>query len=181
MRKGEPIKDVERTKLKERIRLAFESKASESEAQASSCEGATLYYTGDIVPVDGNPNNKASENLAMVCPRCGAHILLSRFASKDIWLLKATGLSNADIGRLLGLSRERVRQLCKKHETGQKTEPEGFTELDINELVRKARYLEDILMDSGRLKRRPDRRTKKKRITAELNRLRANKVQNPRT
>ena len=181
MRKGEPIEGVEQAKLKERIRLALESKAREFEATAMSYQGATLYYAGDIVPVDGNPNNRASENLAMVCPRCGAHILLSRFASKDIWLLKATGLSNADIGRLLGLSRERVRQVCRKHETGQKIELEKFTETDINELVRKARYLEDILIDSGKLRRRIDRRTKKKRIIAELNRLRANKAQNPPT
>ena len=168
------MKHIERARLKERTGLALESRARDFAATARSYGGATLYYAGDIVPVDGNTDNKAPENLAMVCPHCGAHILLSRFTPKDIWLLKATGLSNADIGRLLGLSRERVRQLCKKHETGQKTEPERFTESDINELVRKARYLEDILIDSGRLRRRLDRRTKKKRIMAELNKLRAN-------
>jgi hypothetical protein len=37
----------------------------------------------------------------MVCPNCQSHILLSRFNPEDIWLLKAKGLNNSQIGKLL--------------------------------------------------------------------------------
>lgn len=139
-----------------------------------------VYYPGKVHHLDGDVNNEFFGNLAMVCPKCQAHILLSRFHPKDIWLLKARGLSNAEVGRLLNLSRERVRQLCKKYEAKQRAELSALIQADLDDLVKKAEYIEDALIASGRLKRRIDRRTKKKRIIAELNRLRAKEAQNER-
>jgi hypothetical protein len=131
---------------------------------------ASVYYPGKVHHLDGDTNNESFGNLAMVCPKCQAHILLSRFSPEDIWLLKARGLSNAEIGRLLEMSRERVRQLCKKYEEKRGAKLTSLLETDPDELVKKAEYIENRLMASGRLKRRIDRRTKKKRIIAELDR-----------
>jgi len=128
----------------------------------------SVYYPGKVHHLDGDINNESFGNLAMVCPKCQTHILLSRFSPEDIWLLKARGLSNAEIGRLLDISRERVRQLCKKHEEKHQAKLNPLSEINPDELVRKAEYIENLLIANGRLKRRIDRRTKKKRIIAEL-------------
>jgi predicted transcriptional regulator len=130
-----------------------------------------IYYPGKIHHLDGDTKNESFGNLALVCPKCKAHILLSRFDPEDMWLLKTRGLSNAEIGRLLGISRERVRQLCSKYETKHKTELTTLLEESLDDLVKKAESIENHLIASGRLKRRIDRRTKKKRVIAELNRL----------
>lgn len=133
--------------------------------------GHPVYYPSKIHHLDGDINNESFGNLALVCPKCEAHILLSRFSPEDIWILKTRGLSNAEIGRLLGLSRERVRQLCKKYEAKQQAELAALMDTNIEDLVKKAEYIENHLIASGRLNRRIDRRTKRKRLIAELNRL----------
>ena len=142
----------------------------------AECLNAPVYYPGEPHHVDGDPDNNERGNLAMVCPRCQAHILLSRYSPQDIWLLKARGLSNAEVGRLLGISRERVRQLCKKYEAKQEAELTVLVEANPDDLVKKAEYIENRLIASGRLKRRIDRRTKKNRIIAELNKQKERQV-----
>lgn len=143
-----------------------------------------IYYPGKVHHLDGDITNDSFDNLAMICPQCQAHILLSRFSLVDIWLLKARGLSNAEMGRLLGISRERVRQLCKKYEA--KQEPEiALLEANLDGLVKRAQvidaslkseYIEDedgfILRGTKKGKRLIDRRTLRKRIIAEINKLR---------
>jgi DNA-binding CsgD family transcriptional regulator len=143
--------------------------------KAQSCEGGPVYYPGRVHHIDGNQTNSSFGNLAMVCPNCRAHILLSRFSPKDIWLLKTRGLNNAQIGRFLGISRERVRQLFNKYEVKRKTEITPLLEANLDDLVKKAEYIENYLIESGRLRKRLDRRTKKKRILAELKNMAANK------
>lgn len=136
-------------------------------------ETTYAYYPGSIKHLNGDTTDNSFSNLAMVCPCCDSLIMLSRFTPKDIWLLKTRGLNNAEIGRLLGISRERVRQLCKKYEAKHEAELTALLETNINDLVRNAEYIENHLIASGRLRRRIDRRTKKKRIIAELNKLKA--------
>jgi hypothetical protein len=48
-----------------------------------------------------------------VCPGCGTHFTY-RFNDEDIWKLKKGGLNNAEIGRTVGLTRERVRQILNR-------------------------------------------------------------------
>jgi hypothetical protein len=147
-------------------------------------------YPGKIHHLDGNITNNSFNNLAMVCPKCHAHILLSRFTPKDIWLLKTRGLSNAEIGRLLGISRERVRQLCKKY---QETEIK-WLEANVDGLVKQAQAIDNRLKTGyskdkdgfpikwrrKKGKRLIDRRTLRKRIIAELDKLKAKEAQNER-
>lgn len=180
MREDEVITEVQEIKRATEARRILEGQARGFQALGKDCRGAAVYYPGEILPIDGNPKNRAFGNLAMVCPRCSAHILLSRYSPEDIWLLKARGLSYAKIGSFLGLSRERVRQLCKKHEARQRTESTTLIEADLDELVKRAERAEDDLLASGRLKKRIDKRTKKKRIIAELGKLRTKEVQNER-
>jgi len=153
--------------------------------EENHCRGnkhdSAVYYPGKVHHLDGDTNNESFGNLAMVCPKCQTHILLSRFSPEDIWLLKVKGLSNAEVGRILGISRERVRQLCKKYEAKHKAGLVALIEADPDALVKKAEYIENQLIASGRLRRRIDRRTKKKRIIAELNKLKAKEAQNERS
>jgi len=176
----EEADDIERGLVKELKKLVM---GEQVEIEGKSCEenhcsgrptyrhASPIYYPGKVHHLDGDTNNESFGNLAMVCPKCQAHILLSRFTPKDIWLLKARGLSNAEVGRLLSISRERVRQLCKKYEAKHEAELTTLLEDNLDDLVKKAQYIENGLIASGRLRRRIDRRTKKKRIIAELNRL----------
>lgn len=150
------------------------------ETKISDLEKPGRFYAGQFHYLDGNPENKSWANLSLVCPRCRADILLSRFSPEEIWSLKATGYSNAKIGRLLGLSRERVRQICKKYEE-QRAKTETLAKHDADELAKKAEYIENGLTDFlGTLKRRAGRRTKRKRITAEIEKLEAKEAQNER-
>lgn len=137
------------------------------------CRNASVYYPDEPHHLDGDSDNNARGNLAMVCPQCGAHILLSRFNPEDIWLLKARGLNYAELGRLLGISREWVRQLCKKYEVKQQVELPAQLQANLDDLVKKAEQYENDLLADRRLKKRMDRRTKRKRIIAELNKLKA--------
>lgn len=206
MRKSEINQEVERHReLIERWRAikVLADKATRYEVPDTTCSdkrlvwsldgtqasqigcGAVIYYPGGTYFADGDPANKAFWNQVMICPRCEAHILLSRVRPIDMWLLKAGGLSYAEIGRILKLSRQRVQQLCQQYKVTEKAKDEAerkaLLEADPNELVKKLEAEEDRLRRSGRLrKRRMDRRTKKKRIIAELNKLRAKEAQNER-
>jgi len=139
-------------------RVAVEKKF----CKVMSCKGNVIYYPGKIHHLDGDVNNESFGNLAMVCPNCHAHILLSRYSPDDIWLLKVKGLNNAQIARYLGISRERVRQLCKKAQQLNKNndlkelariasidhktdEEEVKLKAGINELVRQAQNMEKYL------------------------------------
>jgi len=136
-----------------------------------------IYYPGKVHHVDGDINNDSFSNLAMVCLKCQSHILLSRFSPEELWLLKAKGLSNAEIGSLLGISRERVRQLSNKYKPKDKialtaTDLRQFSETDnIDELVKKYRQAESRLIAQRKLKRRADIRTIKKHIRSIVDKL----------
>ncbi|MFC2022745.1 sigma factor-like helix-turn-helix DNA-binding protein [Chloroflexota bacterium] len=166
-----------------------------------------VYYPGKVHHLDGDMNNNVLGNLAMVCPKCQSHILLSRFSPQDIWLLKARGLNNAQIGKILGISRERVRQLLNQSRSFQEgaeiselariaqikertKEEENKLEVSLDELVERAQSVEKSL--PGRyghyhdqfgdhipiIKRRlTDKRTLRKRILAELVKLRTDQTE----
>ncbi len=153
--------------------MAIDNKLSDK--SCSECDSTSVYYPGEIHYIDGDKSNKSQGNMAMVCPRCRAHILLSRFNPEDIWLLKARGLNYAQIARLLGISREWVRQLCKRYET-------QLARVDVDKLVKQAQNIErywqyDFDDEAMRLvkktgkKHLTDRRTWKKRILAEAQRM----------
>lgn len=119
-------------------------------------------YNSEIVHfIDGNCHNTEHGNIAIICPQCESHILMSQFTSNDVFKLKMKGLSNAEIGRYLGLSRERVRQLIKK------CEPDSviMTTVSIDQLIKEEQELERKYRAYRRV---TDRRTLKKRITARL-------------
>jgi hypothetical protein len=120
-----------------------------------------IFNRNKIHYLDGNHTNRAHGNIAMICPSCQSHILLSRFTSDDVWGLKMKGLSNAAIGRYLGLSRERVGQLLKKCDM----ESVNFKIPSIDQLIKEE---QDWEKKNGR-KRVTDKRTLKKRIVARLN------------
>lgn len=169
--------DLEET-LKQLImgeRVEVEGKSCREKHCRGNRRDSAIYYPGKVHHLDGDTNNKSFGNLAMVCPKCQAHILLSRYSPKDIWLL-TRALSNAEVGRLLSISRERVRQLCREYEAKHEAELTALVEANPDDLVKKAEYLENHLIASGRLRRRIDRRTKKKRIIAELNKQKERQV-----
>lgn len=190
----EEASDIEYSLLKELKKLVMgeQVEIENNSCRENHCDGRLFYYPGKIHHLDGNTANDSFDNLAMVCPKCQAHILLSRFGSEDIWLLKARGLSNAEIGRLLCISRERVRQLCKKIEAKQEAEI-ALLAANLDGLVKRAQAIDDslkseyikdedgFLIKRGRKrgKRLIDRRTLKKRIIAEINKLK--EAQNERT
>ena len=177
----EEAADIEHGLMKELNRLVIgEQVEVEGKCKENCCRSRLIYYPGKVHHLDGNLANSSFGNLAMVCPKCQAHILLSRFSPEDIWLLKARGLSNAELGRLLGISRERVRQLCKKYEAKQETEI-ALLEANLDGLVKRAQahdgYLKSEYIENEdkvrrkRGKRLIDKRTLRKRIIAEINKL----------
>jgi|TARA_Y100000310_G_scaffold36889_1_gene34695 hypothetical protein len=87
------------------------------EKTCEECDHSSPIYNLDKIHyLDGDQSNKLHSNTAVICPRCESHIILSAYTPKDIWELKMKGMGNAEIGRLLGISRERIRQLCKKYQ-----------------------------------------------------------------
>jgi len=135
-----------------------------------------IYYLGNIHHLDGDTSNRSFGNLATVCPRCRSHILWSRFMPEDIWLLKKNGLNNAQIGKMLGLSRERVRQLCQGYRA-----PQLYSQVDIDDLIRLAQSAERKQKAKGELKRITDKRTLRKRILATSNKMNEGKSQGGKT
>jgi len=129
---------------------------------------ASVCYPGRVHHLDGDPDNNQADNLAMVCPHCHTHILLSRYTHRDVWQLRMQGLTYAEIGRMLGISRERVRQLCNKYRSSLKHAPIA-TEAYVESLVRLEQKLERRRKPrTGRKVRVTDRRTVRKRILAAL-------------
>lgn len=76
------------------------------------CRRFPIYYP-EVHHLDGNRQNNSPTNLVLVCPHCHAHFIF-RLRHEDIWILKIRGLSNAEIGKLLGISRQRVWQILKR-------------------------------------------------------------------
>lgn len=128
-----------------------------------------VYYPGEINHLDGNKSNRSDGNQAMICPHCGSHILLAAYNSEDIWLLKTKGLNYAEIGRILGMSRERVRQLFNRHQA--RIQDMKLSEAEISQLVDKIIRLESGLVYSRRIHKIMDKRTLKKRILAALGKI----------
>lgn len=79
----------------------------------NECE-REVYNLEEMHHLDANKSNRLHSNLAIICPKCNSHIALSRYSIDDISKLKSSGMNNAEIGRLLKISRERVRQLSPK-------------------------------------------------------------------
>lgn len=128
---------------------------------------APIYNLDKIHYLDGDHSNKLHSNRAIVCPRCESHIVLSAFTPKDIWGLKMKGIGNAEIGRWLGISRERVRKLSKRYQP----EPVQANNIDIDRLVKEAQRRQKGLKARGLLKKSTDKRTLRKRIITELTKL----------
>ena len=122
------------------------------------------YYPGKIVHLNDNNADNSWGNLAITCPCCEGLIMLSRYTPRDIWSLKARGLNYAEIGRILGLSRERVRQLCKRYEA-------SSSQVDIEDAVNEAQKRERWLVKNGKLDRITDKRTWRKRLLAEAQKI----------
>jgi predicted transcriptional regulator len=137
-------------------------------------EPRPVYFPGEIHHLDGDKTHNSDDNRAMICPNCEAHILLIRFSSEDIWLLKTKGLNNAQIGRLLGISRERVRQLIKRYQT--KINNTVLSESEIKELVDRVDQLERYMVYHRRITKRMDKRTLKKRVIAALKNTTADEI-----
>ena len=136
-------------------------------ANRSAYRTHPVYYPGRVHHVDGNPANNVAHNMAMVCPHCHTHILLARNTPDDVWDLRLRGLNNAHIGRLLGISRERVRQLLAQGNPLRRTELPSEEQLD--HLIEEAQKIERaILKHEGAARRVTDRRTLRKRILAKL-------------
>ena len=131
-----------------------------------------IYNMDEAHHLDGDRTNKSHGNMAIVCPRCQCHILLSPFTPKDIWELKEKGMNNAEIGRLLGISRERVRQLCKRYQ------PKPAQPYTVDSLVVETQGREGIQKKRGLLKRRTDKRTLRKRSDKALSKFREEEAKN---
>jgi predicted transcriptional regulator len=168
--------EIEKLEEEAGIRQTERVEKSCVKCDSRSRYGTRIYNLDKIHYLDGDRSNKLHSNIAIVCPRCEGHILLSPFTPKDIWELKMKGMSNAEIGRLLGLSRERVRKLSKHYQP----EPIMADNVDIDWLIKEAQKIETIQKARGLLKRRTDKRTLKKRIIAKLNKLKAKEAQNER-
>lgn len=152
-------------KLEEEAGIGQPERVEKSCAECCSISryDARIYNRDKIHYLDGDRSNKSHSNIAIICPRCASHIILSPFTPKDIWELKMKGLSNAAIGKYLGLSRERVRQLCKRYQP----EPVQSENIDIDELVKEAQNRERRYGHN----RITDKRTLRKRIIRELTKL----------
>ncbi len=186
VRKRHLIERKERQKFEQYMKLAqlrqeilgLEIKAgiihkARAGKSCKECGGKSPIFNLDKIHyLDGDRSNKLHSNIAIVCPRCEVHILLSPFTPKDIWELKMKGLSNAEIGRLLRISRERVGKLSKRYQP----EPVQANNVDIDRLVKGVQKIEKNQKARGLLKRRTDKRTLRKRILAELTRLEKKQV-----
>ena len=168
--------EIEKLEQEAGIRQTERVEKSCVECCSISSHDARIYNLDKIHYLDGDRSNKLHSNTAIVCPRCEAHILLSSFTPRDIWELKMKGMSNAEIGRLLGLSRERVRKLSKHYQP----EPIKADNIEIDSLIKEAQRIETIQKARGLLKRRMDKRTLKKRIIAEIDKLKVKEGLNER-
>lgn len=149
----------------------------------------TVYRAQKFHHLDGDVSNKQHGNVAVVCPHCRVHIMLSRWAPEDIIRLRMQGMNNANVGRLLGISRERVRQLSSQYAP----KPQEPEEVDVDEMVRvvqlKDKHLRQVeaykhedAMFEAEMRGLPyppnppkirlrDKRTIRKRVLAEIKKL----------
>jgi len=98
-----------------------------------------LFISERPIHLNGDDTDNSKGNLAIKCPCCTALIRLAPYSAKDIWLLKTKGLNNnAEIGRTLGISRERVRQLAKRYQV----QLQKQSTFDVDDLVKRAQELE---------------------------------------
>jgi hypothetical protein len=122
------------------------------EVEGVSCEECRTFpvYYPEVHHLDGNRQNNLPTNLVLVCPKCRAHLLF-RFNYEDIWILKIQGLSNAEIGRRLGISRQRVWKILQHRLIEQIKPPDD----KIDDLVAQAMQWQEILI-MGPLRRREE-------------------------
>lgn len=106
---------------------------------------AHIYNLGKVHYLDGDHSNELHSNKAIVCPCCEAHILLSAHSPWDIWELKRKGMSNAAIGRKLGISRQNVGKLLKAY----RRPPKVTDEVDIDELIKQYQAREREAIRTG--------------------------------
>lgn len=111
------------------------------------CGSQQVYYP-EVHRLDGNRKRNSPSNLVLVCPRCHTHFIF-RFNHEDILILKIRGLSNAEIGRFLGISRERVRQIANR-ERVELDALSGHKTLD--ELVKLIQNRQEELMRAQKLR-----------------------------
>jgi len=96
----------------------------------------------------------------------------------NIIALRATGLSYAEIGRLLGISRERVRQIIIRKSVTPKPSPESKIMLRIGDVAKilglhsntVRRWAQKGILKNYRIGSRGDRRFRREDIDAFLNR-----------
>lgn len=105
------------------------------------CSGVPIYYPG-VHRLDGNRQNNSPTNLALVCPNCQTHFIF-RFNYDDIWILRMRGLSNAEIAKTLGISRQRIWQIHKDRLAELSRLPED----KIDDLVGQALEQQEILIE----------------------------------
>jgi hypothetical protein len=86
----EEASDKEDNLIKERAQLIMgecvevESRFCREKYCGSPYSASPIYYPGKVHHLDGNTTHDSFDNLAMVCPKCRAHILMSRFNPEDI-------------------------------------------------------------------------------------------------
>lgn len=109
---------LERETIQLRVQLNMLPKETGKSCQ--ECHTSDVYCSDEWHHLDGNDSNNMHGNIAVICPCCHSHIALSRFTPEDIYRFKMAGMNNAEIGRLLLLSRERIRQLAQRSTPEQK-------------------------------------------------------------
>lgn len=127
------------------------------------CGASPIYYP-EVHRLDGDRRNNLPSNIVLVCPGCKTH-LTTRLNHEDILILKMRGLSNAEIGRVLGISRERVRQVYKRYES----ELAQLSNGKVDDLVRLAQIRQNSLIARGVLKRRIGKKRIRKIVLSMIN------------
>lgn len=149
------------------------------------CNGAPVYYPGEVHHVDGDLKNNSFGNLAMQCPICNSHVLLSRCSPRDVHRLKSKGFSYVEIGKLLGISKQRAWLMAQKcedvddqymvdlariaHKRVPTQEEADKLRAGLDELVSSAQDREKQLSSArGTKRRKTDRRTLRKKAFSQL-------------
>jgi len=142
--------------------LTMEKRAVEG-LHCQECGASRIYYP-EVHRLDGDRRNNLPSNIVLVCPFCDTH-LTTRLNHEDILILKMRGLSNAEIGRVLGISRERVRQVYKRYES----ELAQLSNGKVDDLVRLAQFRQNRLIARRALKRRIGKKRIRKIILSMIN------------
>jgi len=133
------------------------------------CGSQQVYYP-EVHRLDGNRKRNSPSNLVLVCPRCHTHFIF-RFNHEDILTLKMRGLSNAEIGRVLGISRERVRQVYRRY----KSEIGQLSEDKVDDLLRLVQYRQKMLIADRRLKRGISKKKMREIIVSMIDKAKSEK------